>query len=128
MAHLTIQYSYQLDRKYDFMEFTEGLRIVMVKSTIFPVGGIRIRCLSTIFNAIGDGHNDNRYVDLILRMGAGRTKKEKTRIGENLMNYSKIFFEDEIKSEFFALALEILEIEKESSWKFNSIHSRIQKN
>ena len=79
MAHLTIQYSYELDKKYDFIEFTEGLRMVMVNSKIFPIGGIRIRCLPTISNAIADGHQDNRYVDLILRMGVGRTKKEKTR-------------------------------------------------
>ena len=78
MAHLTIQYSHELDNKYDFMEFTEGLRIVMVNSKIFPVGGIRIRSLPTISNAIGDGHYDNRYVDLILRMGVGRTKEEKS--------------------------------------------------
>ena len=128
MAHLTIQYSYELDKKYDFIEFTEGLRKVMVNSKIFPIGGIRIRCLPTISNAIADGHQNNRYVDLILRMGVGRTKKEKTKIGENLIKFSKLFFEAEIKKEYFALALEILEIEREFSWKFNSIHSRLQKN
>ena len=128
MAHLTIQYSYQLDKKYDFREFVEGLRLEMIKSEIFPIGGIRVRALPTNANAIADGHNDNRYVDLILRMGKGRNNQEKSQIGKQLMIYSKHFFKPEIMKKHFALALEIIEIEQEFSWKFNTIHSRLQKN
>ena len=128
MAHLTIQYSIQLARDYSIDLLTEGLRDVMFKTKVFPVGGIRVRALSTKYNAIADGNRKNRYVDLILRMGKGRTLEDKKNVGKEIMEFSKIFFSNEIKNNYFALALEIIEIDKELSWKLNTIHDRLNSN
>ena len=127
MAHLTIQYSIELQNKYDFSNFVDKLRNIMIKTEVFPIGGIRVRAWATEKYAIADGHNKNRYVDLQIRMGIGRSLKEKQKVGKKIMSYSKIFFKNEIRSEYFALALEIIEIDPHLSWKFNTIHSRISK-
>ena len=97
----------------------------MIETDIFPIGGIRVRAWSTEKYAIADGHNKNRYVDLHLRMGNGRSLKEKQNVGKKIMSYSEKFFKNETKNKYFALALEIIEIDPDLSWKFNSIHSRI---
>ena len=80
MAHLTIQYSIQLEKDYSIELLTEGLRDIMNKTKIFPVGGIRVRAWSTKYNSIADGNLKNRYVDLILRMGKGRLLEDKKNI------------------------------------------------
>ena len=125
MAHLTIQYSIELEKEYNIETFTEGLRVIMCETKVFPVGGIRVRAWSTKNNAIADGNKKNKYVDFILRMGKGRTLEEKKRVGERIMEFSKNFFSNEIKNNYFALALEIIEIDTELSWKFNTIHARL---
>ncbi len=127
MAHLTIQYSIELEKEYNIETFTEGLRATMCKTKIFPVGGIRVRAWSTNKNAIADGNKNNKYVDLILRMGKGRTLDEKKKVGEKIIEFSKIFFSKEIENNYFALALEIIEIDTELSWKLNTIHARLNK-
>ena len=128
MAHLTIQYSYELEKKYDFKDLVDGLRLVMARTGVFPVGGIRVRAWPTIKTSIADGHIENKYVDLFLRMGKGRSKDEKQNVGNEIMTFSSSFFKNETEKQFFALALEIVEIDPELSWKINTIHSRIDNN
>ena len=127
MAHLILQYSCELEKKYDFQDLANNLRKVMVETTLFPVGGIRVRALPTQINSIADGDSLNVYVDLVLRMGSGRTLSDKQKIGKDLMKFLEFYFKNEIKEEYFALSLEIIDINPGLSWKLNTIHSRLKK-
>ena len=127
MAHLILQYSCELEKKYDFQDLVNNLRKVMVETTLFPVGGIRVRALPTQINSIADGDSLNVYVDLVLRMGSGRTLSDKQKIGKDLMKFLEFYFKNEIKEEYFALSLEIIDINPSLSWKLNTIHSRLKK-
>ena len=127
MAHLILQYSCELEKKYDFQDLANNLRKVMVETTLFPVGGIRVRALPTQINSIADGDSLNVYVDLVLRMGSGRTLSDKQKIGKDLMKFLEFYFKNEIKEEYFALSLEIVDINPSLSWKLNTIHSRLKK-
>lgn len=104
----------------------ETLRQVMVAQGCFPEGGIRVRAWPTPAEAIADGHPDNAYADLILRMGAGRTPDVRRAAGEALMAAARAFFAEDLARPHFALALEITEIDPEFSWKANSIHPRLK--
>ena len=77
MAHLTIQYAPTVEDTIDIQSLCEALRVVMVEQQIFPVGGIRVRAWPTPHFAVADHHPENLYVDLHLRMGAGRTMEQK---------------------------------------------------
>ena len=127
MAHLILQYSCELEKKYDFQDLVNNLRKVMVETTLFPVGGIRVRALPTQINSIADGDSLNVYVDLVLRMGSGRTLSDKQKIGKDLIKFLEFYFKNEIKEEYFALSLEIIDINPSLSWKLNTIHSRLKK-
>ena len=127
MAHLILQYSCELEKKYDFQDLVNNLRKVMVETNLFPVGGIRVRTLPTQINSIADGDSLNVYVDLVLRMGSGRTLSDKQKIGKYLMKFLEFYFKNEIKEEYFALSLEIIDINPSLSWKLNTIHSRLKK-
>ncbi len=127
MAHLILQYSCELEKKYDFQDLANNLRKVMVETTLFPVGGIRVRALPTQINSIADGDSLNVYVDLVLRMGSGRTLSDKQKIGKDLMKFLEFYFKNDIKEEYFALSLEIIDINPSLSWKLNTIHSRLKK-
>lgn len=91
----------------------------------FPVGGIRVRAWATPAQAIADGHPDNTFADLVLRMGAGRDASTKRAAGAAIMSAAETFFAAELARPHFALALEIIEISKDYSWKTNSIHPRL---
>ena len=127
MAHLVIQFSPELSKNYNFDNLVNSLRTIMIKTGVFPVGGIRVRALSTVYSSIADGNQKNKYVDILLRMGKGRSLEEKKNVGEEIISFCKIFFKQETEKDYFALSLEIIEIDAELSWKFNTIHNRLHK-
>ncbi len=126
MPHLMIQYSAALDGRYDLTALCVSLRDVMVAQGCFPLGGIRVRAWPMPHQAVADGHADNCFVDMILRMGAGRSADVRKTAGQAEMAEAERFFAAELARPHFALALEIKEIEAEMSWKTNSIHPRLK--
>lgn len=126
MAHLTIQYSPRLEAQIDMQHLCESLRQVMIDQGIFPEGGIRVRAWPTPHAAIADLHTDNVYADLQLRMGQGRSMEQKKAAGAAIMEAAEAAFAGVLATPHMALALEIIEIDKELSWKTNSIHPRLK--
>lgn len=125
MPHLTLQYSPALGQRHDMSVLCERLRCVMIDAGCFPLGGIRVRAWPTPAEALADGHPDNAYADMILRMGAGRSAEAKRAAGAALMAEAEAFFADDLAKPHMMLALEIVEIDPDFSWKTNSIHARV---
>jgi 5-carboxymethyl-2-hydroxymuconate isomerase len=58
-------------------------------------------------------------------MGEGRAEEERIRAGEELISGAKEIFSELLESQYFALSLEVIEINSSFSWKTNSIHTRL---
>lgn len=125
MAHLRIEYSAGLEKQVDLNLVCHKLSDVMAGTKIFPVGGIRVRAFRAEHFSIADKHNENLFCDIVLRMGEGRVEKERQRAGEELMSAAKEIFSELLKSQYFSLSLEVIEINSSFSWKINSIHGRL---
>ena len=102
----------------------EALSAAMQQTGVFPLGGIRVRAHPMPHYAIADGDPRNAFVDLVLRMGKGRTEEARKAAGDHVMEAAKTFFADRMTGGHFALALEIVEIAM--SWKANTIHARLK--
>ncbi|MBX2836976.1 MAG: 5-carboxymethyl-2-hydroxymuconate Delta-isomerase [Gammaproteobacteria bacterium] len=125
MAHLIIQYSSNLKNQFDAQALCNNLHQSMADAGFFPLGGIRVRCIAVEHYAIADLDPKNGFVDMELRMGVGRSIDQRKSIGEALMLTSRQLFEGLLNEPHFALSLEVREIDKELSWKTNSIHPRL---
>ena len=125
MAYLTLQYSDNLEKHLHFERICDSLRLVMLDQKIFPKAGIRVRAYPISAYSIADGHSENAFIDMILRIGVGRSEDHKLRTGEMLMAELEKNVEKLLKTGFLALALEIIEIDSKLSWKTNLIHKRI---
>ncbi len=127
MPHLMLQYSKNLEDRFDIQKLVEELRLTMIDTGIFPPGGIRVRANAADFVSIADAHPDNGFTDMVLRIGAGRTMDEKKRAGEAILATAQRLFHEQLNAPHFALSLEIIEIDPLLSWKINSIHPRVTK-
>jgi 5-carboxymethyl-2-hydroxymuconate isomerase len=97
----------------------------MLDQKIFPKAGVRVRAYPISSYSIADGHSENAFIDMILRIGMGRSEDQKLKTGEMLMMELETNVEKLLKTGFLALALEIIEIDSKFSWKMNPIHKRI---
>ena len=126
MPHLIIQYSESLGEQVDMTEFCAVMSKVMQQTGLFPLAGIRVRAHPMPHSSIADEHPENAFLDIILRIGEGRSGAQKAIAGSALMEGAKSAFAAQLAHPHFALSLEIIEIPKLFSWKTNSIHPRLK--
>ena len=126
MPHLIIQYSESLGERVNMTEFCAVMSKVMQQTGQFPLAGIRVRAHPMPHSSIADEHPENAFVDIILRIGEGRSDAQKATAGSALMQAAKSAFAAQLAHPHFALSLEIIEISKSFSWKTNSIHPRLK--
>jgi 5-carboxymethyl-2-hydroxymuconate isomerase len=85
-----------------------------------------VRALRADHYAIADRLPENGFIDLNMRIGAGRSASEKTRLGEAIFAAAVAVLAPLFLTPHFALSLEIREIDAALSWKRNAIHPRLR--
>jgi len=125
VPHLTVQYSQNLDHDVDMGEFCSVMSAAMQETGVFPLAGIRVRAHPMPQYSVADGHSKNAFVDMVLRMGEGRSDATKSEVGAIWMARAEAVFAPLLVEPYFALSLEIGTISKPFSWKTNSINTRI---
>ena len=126
MAHLSFQYSRGLAKHLDLSLFCDLMRDTMIKTTYFPVGGIRVRGFVADVISVADGDPNHNFIDMVLRMGEGRSVDIRKKITETLYSAAEDFLKKRNISNSIALSLEVLEIYSEFSIKrYNTVHVAI---
>ena len=126
MPHLSLEYSANLENAADLNALCKLLNKTLYETQLFELGALRVRAFCADAFAIADGLPQNMFLDASLRIGAGRSADEKKRVGEALLATLTDFFSIQLAAPYFALSLEIREIDSALSWKRNSIHSRLR--
>ena len=126
MPHLTIEYSANLDTRTDIAALCRTLHTALLQTGLFELGAIRVRALRCTDYAVADLMPENSFADLRLRIGAGRSQVEKHKAGEGIFAAASAHFAPQLATAYFALSLDIAEIDASLSWKKNAIHPRLR--
>jgi len=127
MAHLSFEYSANLEPDLNLQTFCDHLRDTMVDSDVFPLGGIRVRGTRVDVGAIASGEDELAFIDMTLRMGMGRGEDVRMAITETIYTAAEAWLKPKVGDRPFALSLEVMEIESRFSEKrFNTIHKFLQ--
>ncbi|APH70265.1 5-carboxymethyl-2-hydroxymuconate Delta-isomerase [Aquibium oceanicum] len=127
MPHFTMEYSANLDGKVDVGGLCQVIHGKMLETGLFEEGAIRVRAIRCEAYAIADKLPQNAFIDMSLRIGVGRSEAEKKGAGDGIFEAATTYLNDLLAEPYFALSLEIREIDRDLSWKRNSMHSRLRK-
>tara|TARA_Y100001960_G_C14444289_1_gene714105 strand:+ start:133 stop:525 length:393 start_codon:yes stop_codon:yes gene_type:complete len=126
MAHLSFEYTANLEGKADLAKFCELMCKVMNDSNIFPQGGIRVRGTKVDVHSVGNGDPHFAFVDIKLRMGQGRNSQIREAVGNSIYAAAETWFREKLGPSPFALSLEVFEIKKRFSIKsYNNLHEYV---
>ncbi len=125
MPHLNIQYSANVESALSMPEYCDAMYQTMLDSGVFPLAGIRVRAFRADHVVIADKLEANAYIDMVLRMGEGRSAEDREIVGETIMTRAADICSELMSAPHFALSLEIVEISKQFSWKKNTMHARL---
>ena len=127
MPHQIIEYSANLGDRIDIDELVTVLHEAAAAIDVLPVGGLRTRAAEREHYRIADGHEDNAFVNVTLRIAPGRSFEAKKAAGETLFEALCAFLKATYDSSPLAISLEIQEIDADLRWKQNNLRSYMDK-
>ena len=122
MPHLIVEYSANLENKTDIASLLQQLHAVALSTGVFPKGGIRTRAARRDLYVITDGHIDNSFCHVQLRIGHGRSVETRKAASEKIFGAMCDFLKPVFDSTPLGLSLEVVEIVPETSFKQNNLH------
>ena len=120
MPHQIIEYSANLEAHLDIEALVENMHQAAVAIEALPIGGIRTRAERRDVYRVADGHPDNVFINVTLRI-APRPPEVKRAVGERLLEALKLFVQPVFDKQPMSLSLEIQEIDAEFRWKHSNI-------
>ncbi|OBX05001.1 5-carboxymethyl-2-hydroxymuconate delta-isomerase [Gallibacterium genomosp. 3] len=127
MPHFIVEATDNLKGNVDFAALFPQVHDYLAGTGIFPLGGIRSRVHWVDVYRMADGKEDDAFIHITLKIGAGRDQAELKRVGENLFSLLTQFFEPTFAKRYFALSFEISELSETLNFKKNNVHTRFKK-
>ncbi|NOX70341.1 MAG: 5-carboxymethyl-2-hydroxymuconate Delta-isomerase [Gammaproteobacteria bacterium] len=127
MPHLTVEYSQNLDASLDIKELVRVLHEAAADIEALPVGGLRTRAVARRYYQIADGHPDNAFLSLVLRLAPGRAFDVRKAIGETLFETLCKYLGPIYAATPLAISFEIQELDADLRWKQNNLRAYMAK-
>lgn len=121
MPHIIIEYSSNIDDAVDMAAFCECLRCTAAAISAFPIPGIRVRAHRVEHYAIADGDQQHGFIDISVRLRAGRELSVRQAASQRLFDAAKDYLVPVFESRSLALSLEMRNIDPELSPKTGTI-------
>lgn len=121
MPHFHIDYSANLEERMDMAAFCTAIRDAAAETGLFPLAGIRVRALRADHVVMADGNPDHAYLDLSIRLRAGRTAQAKAEATAHIFAKAEEFCAELLATSSFMLSLEMRDIDPDLSPKVSSI-------
>lgn len=127
MPNLTIEYSQNLATIIDIDALVETLHETAANIEALPIGGLRTRAVAREHYRLADGHKDNAFLNLVIRIAPGRSFEVRKSMGETIFAALGDFLEPTFASSPLSISLEIQELDAELRWKQNNFREYMAK-
>lgn len=111
MPHLTIEYSRNLRDDVGPQALVDTLHAAAIATGEFPPMSLRTRAVEREWYRVGDGHPDNGFVHIVLRIRPGREREKRTALGEALFAAAVVALTPTLETRPVGLTFEIQEID-----------------
>lgn len=127
MAHIVIEYSAGLRDRLDLAAFLAEVHRAALATGVFPIGGIRTRAYEAEYYVIADGHPDNAFVHLSVKVGHGRDLETRKRACEAIFAAACGYLAPLFEELPLGISLEMQEIDPVLTHKKNNLHEYVKR-
>ncbi len=128
MPHISIEYSANLDDALDMHGLCVALKDAASATGVFPPAGIRVRAMRAQHVVIADGDPGHGFVDITIRLAAGRTPEARSRATDAVFAAAQDYTAAHMAQAPFMLSLELRELDPDFSRKTSSIRNYLPPN
>ncbi len=126
MPHIQIEYSGNLEKVVDISGLCEVIRKSAAQIDALPMPGIRVRAIRVDHYAIADGAPKHGFVDISVRLRAGRPTPVKQQVIGQVFDAARAFLSPAMTSRSIALSAELRDIDAELSPKCGTIRDHLE--
>lgn len=126
MPHLIIDYSANLEDAVDMAGLCDVLRVAATQLDIFPAAGVRVRAVPALHYSIADGNHAHGYIDISVRLRAGRDMAAKKLATQTLFGVAHDFIAPIMAQQSIALSFEMRDIDPDLSPKAGTIRDHLK--
>ena len=126
MPHLIIEYSANVEDELDLPRLVETMHEATAKIDAFPMAGLRTRAEKRDYFRVADGHPDNSFVHVTLKIGHGRPLEVREQAGEALFAVLVKYLEPTSAHRPLAISFEIKELAEKTSYKTGNIRDYLK--
>ncbi|NDW47087.1 5-carboxymethyl-2-hydroxymuconate Delta-isomerase [Ruegeria sp. PrR005] len=125
MPHFIVEYSGNLEDALDIGALCELIRATATGIDTFPMPGIRVRAFRADHWAIADGDPKHGFIDISIRLRAGRAPEVKQAAAAEVFEAVRVFLSPVMAQRSLALSLEMRDIDPDLSPKTGSIRDHL---
>ncbi|MDQ2095033.1 5-carboxymethyl-2-hydroxymuconate isomerase [Rhodalgimonas zhirmunskyi] len=127
MPHFHIEYSANLEEMVDIAALCDHIRRAAIDTGVFPMPGVRVRAFRADHVSIADGDPQHAFLDLSIRLRAGRSAADKTRATTEVFEALQGFMAPALTQHSIALSVETRDIDPDLSPKTGTIRDHLKK-
>lgn len=125
MPHIWVEYSANLDGDVVVDDLLGHVHAAAIATGVFPVGGARTRGVRVDEYKIADGHRDNAFVHVVLRIGHGRDPATKKAAADAVFAAVCAFLRPVFERRPLGISLEMQELDPVLNLKLNNLHEYV---
>lgn len=126
MPHLMVDYSANMEDRVDMAAFCDQLRRAAIETGLFPMPGIRVRAFRATHVSIADGDPAHGYVDISIRLRAGRPDAAKQAATQAIFDAARAFLAPALAEHPIALSVEMRDIDPDLSPRTGTIRDHLK--
>ena len=126
MPHIVVEYSANLENQIDVLKLVEEVHQAALKTGVFEVAAVRTRASRREYYAIADGHRDNAFVAIWVRVAPGRPPETRKRLGQEIFDAACKFLEHVYEKTPIGISLEVQEIDNTAAFRKNNLHEIVK--
>lgn len=121
MPHIWIEYSANLEADLDIPLTMKTVQDAAIgDGTVFPLAGARTRAVRVDDYRIVDGHPDNAFIHVLLKVGYGRPLEQRKELADRTFNALKDLTAPIMKRRPLGLSLQVEEADPVLNLKANN--------
>lgn len=121
MPHVMIDYSRNLEDRLDLAGLCRAIRDAAEATGVLPLAGLRVRATACDHVVIADGNPDHAFLDISLRLRAGRSMADRERATVEIFAAAEAYCAGVLATSSFMLSFEMREIDPALSPKTSSV-------
>jgi 5-carboxymethyl-2-hydroxymuconate isomerase len=126
MPHLVVEYSANLENQIDILQLVETVHNAALKTGVFELAAVRTRASRREYYVIADGHRDNAFVAIWVRVAPGRPVETRKRLGQEIFDAACEFLQKTYDTTPIGISLEVQEIDNTAAFRKNNLHAIVK--